>query len=459
MIKNPETKPSVIGVFEGECADANITNNNGLDIVREVWEDLFASDQFARGIKYGWFIGFLGHPEQPDCMDYKHGCIVMTEGHIDPDGKVKGKFNLIDTPVGRIVKTLIDAGVQFGISVRGAGDVISNSVTPGTFDFRGFDLVSFPAFPESIPTFTPIAAATDAESAKKYKILCNTVMDNLNDVTDSSALDIIQQQFAPQSEVYKAIEDKRDQSCERSESESESLDAMRLSALISMYTKLKQDYDQLAARCDAVEHSASVAANQATRKFASVNRIYSNQLKIYANRTKDFEDKISELESDKSQLTHQVSQLDRKNKQLENRNKILSSTNLKYNMKIQNAEDKLADKERQLSELSSDLSETVRKSEESVSRASNLDDTVKTLKSKLSAATKMLKDYQHAYAELYASAVGASFDSSTITASTTVSDLKQCISNQYVNVKDSDTEPSISDINWESDADSDLITL
>lgn len=458
MVKNPETKPGVIGVFEGECADANITNNNGLDIVREVWEDLFASDQFARGIKYGWFIGFLGHPAQPDCMDYKHGCIVMTEGHIEPDGKVKGKFNLIDTPVGRIVKTLIDAGVQFGISVRGAGDVVGNSVTPGTFDFRGFDLVSFPAFPESIPTFKPIAASTDVESAKKYSILCSTVMDNIKDVTDDAALDIIQQQFAPQSDVYKAIEEKRNTRINEG-SEDESLDSMRISALVSMYTKLKQDYDKLQAKCNAIEYSASIAASEANRKLASVNRIYANQIKIYSSKAADSENKISELQSDNARLSRRIEDLSSKNTRLENKNKILSSTNLKYNMKIQNTEDKLADKERQLSELSSDLSETVRQSEVSANRASNLDDTVKALKTKLSTVNGMLKDYQHAYAELYASAVGASYDSASISASTTVSDLKQSIGNQYANVQDSDTQSALPDIDWGSDTASDLITL
>lgn len=34
-------KNTVIGTFEGECADANITNKNGLDITQEVWENVF----------------------------------------------------------------------------------------------------------------------------------------------------------------------------------------------------------------------------------------------------------------------------------------------------------------------------------------------------------------------------------------------------------------------------------
>lgn len=37
---------TILGIYEGECADADITNKNGMDIPREVWEKLFSSDEF-----------------------------------------------------------------------------------------------------------------------------------------------------------------------------------------------------------------------------------------------------------------------------------------------------------------------------------------------------------------------------------------------------------------------------
>ena len=147
------TSSSIIGVYEGEALDAEITNKNGLDITREVIEVVLESEDYADGIKYGWFIGFLGHPEDPACQEFQNGCIVLTDMRIDDNGKVYATFNLIDTPVGQIVKKFIDAGVKFGISIRGAGDIVANSVDPETFMFRGFDLVAFPAYPESIPEF------------------------------------------------------------------------------------------------------------------------------------------------------------------------------------------------------------------------------------------------------------------------------------------------------------------
>ena len=37
---------AILGYYEGECADSNITNLNGIDITREVWENVFASDEY-----------------------------------------------------------------------------------------------------------------------------------------------------------------------------------------------------------------------------------------------------------------------------------------------------------------------------------------------------------------------------------------------------------------------------
>ena len=162
----PAGTSSIIGTIEGEALDTNITNKNGLDITREVIENVLASDDYKDGIENGWFIGFLGHPEDPNCMDFKNAGVVMTDMSIDDDGKVYAKFNIVNTEVGQVIKTFTDAGVKFGISIRGAGDIIGTEVDPDTFIFRGFDVVTFPAYPESIPKFD-IAAATDTKYRKK----------------------------------------------------------------------------------------------------------------------------------------------------------------------------------------------------------------------------------------------------------------------------------------------------
>ena len=69
------------------------------------------------------------------------------------EGKdVMGKIKVLDTPSGRILKDLINAGVKLGISSRGLGSVKeSMGVTTVEEDFQliCFDIVSEPSTPEA----------------------------------------------------------------------------------------------------------------------------------------------------------------------------------------------------------------------------------------------------------------------------------------------------------------------
>ena len=429
MVRRNDTKAadsalpkfSILGTYEGECADANITNLNGLDITVPVWENVFNSDDYAQAIKLGWYIGFLGHPEDPNCMDFEHACIVMTEGHIDPNGKVYGKFNLIDTPVGRIVKAFQDAGVRFGISVRGAGDIENNSVDPDTFVFRGFDLVTFPAYPESIPTFSEIAASSDAQKRLKYKSVCSAVKDNLNKITMSATLDVIKSQFAAQSDEYKAITDREN---EISEPDNLDLSNARIESMTKLYleaidanVQLKRDNDVLKRKLSTVQKQNSTLT-QSCRKHISANKRLNLQIKT------------------------------------------LKNSNLKYKHKIDANADEVRDKNSVISRLRSELDETVNAASVTESRTSNLDAQNRKLKSKLAAAESLISEYQDAYARLYANAIGVNLDQLSVTASTSVSEMQSLIGGTSTsNMSNVFVEPMPVEISDGDDADDEIVIM
>ena len=427
LLAPPKNLP-ILGTYEGECADANITNNNGLDITKEVWEEVFNSDTFQEGIKNGWYIGFLGHPKEPDCMDFKDACIVMTDGYIDDNGKVQGKFNLIDTPVGHVVKTFQDAGVTFGISVRGAGDIVQNSVTPGTFDFRGFDLVAFPAFPESIPKFTAIAASTKPE----YKAICASLKTNLPKIESCEALDVLQTQFAPQSDEFAAIEDRKnelldtepcdDTSLEDVCCDEESIQDQRIRGLVNMYRNLLEKYKQLeeadkllAQEREQAQELLRQSEITSSRKIRSMKRMSDEQIRRLEANNKNLSAKLKTVTASFTSKASQIEQLKDKN--------------LKYNKKIEANTVMINDQRSKIRSLQNDLNETVDKVEASDRIASDFEATNRRLESKLSAVTKKLSAFQNAYANLYASAVGTTLDNVAITASTSVSDIQSMISN------------------------------
>lgn len=484
---------AIIGTYEGECADANITNLNGLDITREVWEHVFSSEEYERGIKYGWFIGFLGHPnDDADCQDFEHACIVMTEGHIDENGKVFGKFNLVDTPVGRIVKVFQDAGVIFGISVRGAGDIIQNSVDPDTFVFRGFDLVAFPAFPESIPTFTKIAASSDAKQRQKYQAVCAAVKDNISSLTTVQSVDMIQSCFAKQSDEYQALEERKAEiigsepiiqpmedlkldpegtmkAAGMSSCEDEECIDPRVDAMTKLYLDLKEKYETLALAHANLQSMYDQLSFDSRRKLESVERICSSQMndlnrtlekvegslkaktaEAYSIRRKfdTLDRRYTQIQGSVSTKTKKISELEAKLEKVQasldarnednrkliadlrkasNENRQLQAKNLKYNEKVETAQNEIESKKTIISSLQSKLDETVRKQAQEKQKSSNRDDQMASMKARVEAAESLTRDYQDAYANLYANAVGVRLPQLQVTATTDVDSLQKMI--------------------------------
>ena len=402
-------KRSIIGKFEGECADSNITNLNGLDITREVWETVFGSDEYKNAVQNGWYLGFLGHPDDPNCMDFEHACIVMTSGRIADNGKIYGTFDLLDTPVGRIVKTLQDAGVTFGISVRGAGDIIDNSVDPETFVFRGFDLVTFPAYPESIPTFTAVAASSDVETQKKYKKVCAAIHANISQVTSQAALDVMKTCVASQSVPYQEIV------AQEASLNNPSRLQDKLDAMTDMYIE------------------ASTRAQRAARNVDKVTAKFEKKLKrvqaiMSAQQTRlqsELDERSETQDANIAKLKQSVMSCKRTISDLKSQ---IRENNLNYNQKLRESEQAASAAE---SKLRASLRETVTSSKAMSTRVSNLDATVKSLREENATLRQSLADFQSAYAKLYASAVGGN-SNIAITASTTVDDVTKKITGANV---------------------------
>lgn len=405
MARNASTS-AILGKFDGECADANITNLNGLDITREVWENVFDSDEYKKAIELGHLIGFLGHPEDPACQDFEHACIVMTSGYIDSDGKVYGSFNLVDTPVGRIVKSFIDAGVTFGISVRGAGDIINNSVDPDTFIFRGFDLVTFPAYPDSIPKFTPVAASSDATQQQKYKNVCAAVHNNIDRISSVGAIEVMKTCVAAQSDPYKELEQREGQ---LTAAKDPTLILKKLDAITNMYIEASRQLR---------ETTRNMRAQSKTfeRRSRRIKEIMSSQLR-------SLESKLDSVEQDRDT---QVARLNRRVAASVQKQKELEKSNLIYNQKLDAAQHTSAQHAAKHSEMQAKVAETVEASEALQSKLSNLDTENRRLRAELSSIRSSLSEYQTAYAQLYSMAVGGDSNVS-ITASTSVEELAKKI--------------------------------
>ena len=136
--------------IKGVYLQTEITNRNGrmykFDTMnREVTK---YNEEF---VNRGRALGELGHPEGPtlnlDRVSHK-----ITE--LYPEGtNFMGKAKLMDTPMGKIAKSLLDEGVQLGVSSRGLGSIKkegSCSVVADDFILStAADIVADPSAPDA----------------------------------------------------------------------------------------------------------------------------------------------------------------------------------------------------------------------------------------------------------------------------------------------------------------------
>lgn len=62
-----------------------------------------------------------------------------------------GKMKIIPTPMGNIVKTMLDCGVKLGVSSRGSGEVDDSSGKVRNFEIVTVDIVAQPSAPNAYP--------------------------------------------------------------------------------------------------------------------------------------------------------------------------------------------------------------------------------------------------------------------------------------------------------------------
>jgi len=136
--------------IKGVFLQTEITNRNGRmykfgTMNREVQK---YNEDF---IKRGRALGELGHPDGPTInLDRVSHKIVelQPEGH-----NFIGKAKLLETPMGKIAKSLLEEGVQLGVSSRGLGSLKKeNAVSVVADDFvlsTAADIVADPSAPDA----------------------------------------------------------------------------------------------------------------------------------------------------------------------------------------------------------------------------------------------------------------------------------------------------------------------
>lgn len=96
-------------------------------------------------------MGELGHPDSPN-VNLERVSHLVKELKMDKND-VLGRAKLMDTPFGKIAKSLVNEGVKLGVSSRGLGSLKEDSsgikTVQDDFQLNAIDIVADPSAPEA----------------------------------------------------------------------------------------------------------------------------------------------------------------------------------------------------------------------------------------------------------------------------------------------------------------------
>ena len=134
--------------MEGVCIEGGVRNAN--ERVYPVQEISRAVESVNKQVHEGYSVlGEVDHPEDLKInLDRVSHCIdkMWMDG---PAGY--GKLRILPTPMGQLVKTMLDSGVKLGVSSRGSGNVNDGNGQVSDFEIVTVDIVAQPSAPNAYP--------------------------------------------------------------------------------------------------------------------------------------------------------------------------------------------------------------------------------------------------------------------------------------------------------------------
>ena len=293
----------ILGKLSGPVADIINPTRNGRKYSEQLWENVFNSPIAKETFENGGYFGELGHPEGRQEVDMEKIAICMPAPPTkNDDGTLVGTFDILDTPNGRILKTLCDYGYKMGISSRGSGEVYPSSdgneeVDPDQYEFSCFDVVLLPAVKAARMNYV-------TESLKDSNVtLKQALAESLNSASDSDRK--IMQETLNKLNLEYTSEEAQAPSVENIEDVNESVAVENNEAdLVEQLQTLLKENKEKEQQIVELQEKLSVSY---TKESACNDKILSYQQSISklseeAKKVKSLEEKLSKAENDVKQL-------------------------------------------------------------------------------------------------------------------------------------------------------------
>lgn len=384
-VKTNSSGSPILGTLSGPCADIINPTRNGRKYSEKLWEKVFDDPIVKEYFECGGILGELGHPtEDRQETDMEKVCVCMSEPPKKQGGQLVGKWDILDTPNGRILKCLCDYGYKIGISSRGTGDIVTDydgneSVDPDTYEFTAFDVVLLPAvkaarlnYNESLDRNNKtlkmaLAEALNKSTEEEKKIMTETLNElNINVNQSPEGVDINANENTDTAdnvgvEVVKSLQEtlKKNNELEKE--------------IVELQEKLSVCYAKEANQEDTINTQKDL--NKQIEKLTSVNESFKTRISFLVEKVSSMEKQLEQKSKIVEKITDEQNSLSKKNAQ-----------NVKsLNESIKSKDAQVASLKEKIQSLNEDINSIKKQSEQS---QQSLQEDIADLKKDLSIKSK-----------------------------------------------------------------------
>lgn len=349
-----------LGHLSGIGAEFRKPTRNGRRYPLKLWQNVIASEDFKEGMETHTLFAENDHPEDRCDTSIKFVSAVLTDMRIDEqNGTVIVEFDILPTPQGRILKSLIDYGCKIGVSSRGIGDEIVQDgetiIDPDTYVYYGHDMVVTPSVKRARPDVTESINTTDDSSnvLSLFESLNREIANATTAAEVVSIKGIVESANINNDSVNESINNKLSELMAANDigaksSDSDSSESTRNEmAMKSRISKLELDNKRLSEKLDANNIRLSEAKKtlkETLKTSSSLSKLLQDskrsvaklQLAAYesAEQASDYENKIRALENE---LEDKTDKLMSENKKLAQANRLYSRRNSELRTKLDEA--------------------------------------------------------------------------------------------------------------------------
>jgi chromosome segregation ATPase len=321
----------------------------------------------------------------------------MTDYRIDDEkGVIYAGFDILDTPRGKILKSLLDYGCVMGVSSRGQGDITNTSdgevVDEDTYDFACFDVVTTPAVEK--------ARQNVVESVKKTRTFVESIRKQIKEAETVGDLNAIKRvvettQMPEMESLIESIENRCESIKDGKTITSERVEDSQIQVTESIKTEQTTNTNELSAK----------TIREAKEMYSCVNSLR-KQLNAYKFREKKLLSVINSKNEELSTMKENVQDYSSKCNSQKYANSRLMSKNKQlvtelYNSKkdtankVNTLEQSIKLKNKELSKLNSSIDKQDMITEKLESKLNNSVNKVSKLQNTLKQTTSINEDLQN----------------------------------------------------------------